>query len=168
MSKIISLTVALVFHFCCAYSQSIVTVIPTVKPPYSTLLSEYYSGDQERLSVMLINTDASQPFLQGYLRVTIEGQGVKLQSTPYGNYPTIDLMNGAPVIVGQSDLAPYFRPQNLIGSTGAGQNRLPEGFYSFCFEVFEKNTNRILSTRQCATAYLQLNDPSFLTLPEKF
>jgi len=167
MMRIFSLTFLLVFHFFCAYAQSVVTVIPSVRPPYSTLLSEYYSGDQERLSVMLINTDASQPFLQGYLRVTVEGQGVKLQSSPYGNYPAIDLMNGAPVTVSQSDLAPYFRPENLIGSTGAGQNRLPEGFYNFCFEVFEKNTHRILSTKQCAQAYLQLNDPAFLILPEK-
>jgi len=150
-----------------AFAQRPVQVITTVRPAYSTLLSEYYSGDQEKLSVMLINTDASQPFLQVYLRMTIEGQGVKLQTTPYGNYPTIDVMQGAPVTVSQSDLAPYFSSQNLIGSTGAGQNRLPEGFYQFCFEVYEKNTNRLVGDKQCAQAYLTLSDPPFLTMPEK-
>lgn len=149
-----------------SFGQGSIQVIPSVLPPYSTLLSEYYSGDQNRLSVTLLNTDAGEPFLQGYLRMTIEGQGVKLQTLPYGNYPTIDLMSGSPVTVSQSDLAPYFNPQHLSG-TGLLQNRLPEGFYQFCFEVLEKNTGRLIGTKQCAQAYLTLSDPAFLTLPEK-
>jgi hypothetical protein len=160
---------SLVFFLLCslvAFAQRPVQVIPTVMPPYSTLLSEYYSGTQPRLSVMLLNTDSNEPFLQVYLRMSIVGQGVNLQSTPYGNYPTIDLMTGAMVTVSQSDLAPYFNSHNLIGNTGVGQNRLPEGFYEFCFEVYEKNTNRLVGDKKCAQAYLTLSDPPFLVLPE--
>lgn len=166
LTRIFSLLFILSFCFK-AFSQSPVQVIPSVLPPYSTLLSEYYSGDQARLSVTLLNTDAAEPFLQGYLRITIEGQGVKLQSVPFGNYPIIDLMTGAPVTVSQSDFAPYFTPQHLQGTGAGNQNRLPEGFYQFCFEVLEKNTGRLIGAKQCAQAYLTLSDPAFLILPEK-
>lgn len=166
LTRIFSLLFILSFSLP-AFSQSPVQVIPSVLPPYSTLLSEYYSGDQTRLSVTLLNTDAAEPFLQGYLRISIEGQGVKLQSVPFGNYPTIDLMTGAPVTVSQSDLAPYFSPQHLQGNGAGNQNRLPEGYYQFCFEVLEKNTGRLIGSKQCAQAYLTLSDPAFLVLPEK-
>ena len=125
-----------------AFSQvSPVQVLPSVLPPYSTLLSEYYTGDNTRLSVTLINTDFNEPQLKVYLRMTIEGQGVKLQSSDYGNYPSIELTPGLPVNLRQTDLAPYFSSQNLIVAASSGglrpQVRLPEGYYQFSFEAIE-------------------------------
>ena len=155
-----------------AYSQvSPVQVVPAVFAPYSTLLSEYYSGTSTRLSVTLINTDFNEPQLKVYLRMTIEGQGVKLQSNLYGNYPAIELTPGLPVTVSQSDLAPYFNVQNLAVAASAGglrpQVRLPEGYYQFSFEAIEVHTGRVVGNKQSAQAYLTLSDPPFLTMPEK-
>jgi len=154
-----------------AFSQvSPVQVLPSVLPPYSTLLSEYYTGDNTRLSVTLINTDFNEPQLKVYLRMTIEGQGVKLQSSDYGNYPSIELTPGLPVTLRQTDLAPYFSSQNLIVAASSGglrpQVRLPEGYYQFSFEAIEVTTKRVVGNKQSAQAYLTLSDPPFLTMPE--
>ncbi len=161
----------LAFSGVTAYSQvSPVQIVPAVFAPYSTLLSEYYSGTNTRLSVTLINTDFNEPQLKVYLRMTIEGQGVKLQSNLYGNYPPIELTPGLPVTVSQSDLAPYFSVQNLAVTAGAGlrpQVRLPEGYYQFSFEAIEVHTARVVGNKQSAQAYLTLSDPPFLTMPEK-
>ncbi|MDB5272068.1 MAG: Fibronectin type domain protein [Chitinophagaceae bacterium] len=149
-----------------ATAQAPVQLSASVQGPYSTLLSEYYN-DQARLSVALLNTSATETFLQVYLKMSIEGQGIKLQSAAFANYPSIDLTSGYSVILRQKDLAPYFNPRNLQGSTASGLSRLPEGDYQFCFEVYERNTGRLLSDKQCAQAYLTFSDQPFLTSPEK-
>lgn len=158
--------------YCFAFisnAQNSIQIIPSANPSNSVLLSDYSSGKQTSLSVLLRNIDASQPFLQGYLRITIEGQGVKLQTGSYGIFPTIDLMEGNTVNIGPSDLAIYFKPQYLQGSTGFGTNQpnvFPEGFYQFCFELLEKNSSRIIGSMQCVQANLSMSEPVDLRLPE--
>jgi hypothetical protein len=147
-----------------------VLIIPSASPANSTLLSDYYSGRQTGLSVLLRNTDVSQPLVQGYLRITIEGQGVKLQTGSYAIFPSIDLMEGSTLNIGPSELAVYFKPQSLQGSIGFGVNQanvFPEGFYQFCFEFLEKNTSRLIGTMQCVQANLSFSEPVDLSLPEE-
>ena len=151
------------------YSQNTVLIIPSVGASNSTLLSDYYTGRQTGLSVLLRNADARQPLVQGYLRITIEGQGVKLQTGSYAIFPSIDLMEGSTVNIPPSELAVYFKPQSLQGSIGFGVNQpnvFPEGFYQFCFEFLEKNTNRLIGSMQCVQANLSYSDPVDLNLPE--
>jgi len=151
------------------YPQHTVMIIPSASPSNSTLLSDYYSGRQTGLSVLLRNTDTRQPMVQGYLRVTIEGQGVKLQTGSYAIFPSIDLMEGSTVNIGPSELAVYFKPQSLQGSIGFGVNQpnvFPEGFYQFCFEFLDKNTSRLLGSMQCVQANLSYSEPVDLNLPE--
>jgi hypothetical protein len=152
-----------------ANAQNSVQIIPSASPSNGTLLSDYYTAKQTGLSVLLRNTDANQPLVQGYLRITIEGQGVKLQTGAYAIFPSIDLMEGNTVNIGPSELAIYFKPQNLQGSIGFGVNQpniFPEGFYQFCFELLEKNTSRLIGSMQCVQANLSYSEPVELSLPE--
>ncbi|MBC7486443.1 MAG: hypothetical protein H7282_06805 [Cytophagaceae bacterium] len=170
--KRIAYTVFLVWN-CFAYTicaqNNQVLIIPSANPSNSTLLSDYYMGRQTGLSLLLRNTDTNQPLVQGYLRINIEGQGVKLQTGSYAIFPSIDLMEGSTVNIGASDLAVYFKPQSLQGSIGFGVNQpnvFPEGFYQFCFELLEKNTNRLIGSMQCVQVNLSYIDPADLKLPE--
>ena len=152
-----------------ANAQNSVHIIPSASPSNSTLLSDYYTAKQTGLSILLRNTDANQTLVQGYLRITIEGQGVKLQTGSYAIFPSIDLMQASTVNLSPSDLAVYFKPQNLQGSIGFGVNQpnvFPEGFYQFCFEMLEKNTSRLIGSMQCVQANLLYNEPVDLSLPE--
>lgn len=167
--RIVFYLVAFLIAINSVYSQSAVMIIPSASPSNSTLLSDYYSGRQTGLSVLLRNTDARQAFVQGYLRITIEGQGVKLQTGSYAIFPSIDLMEGSTVNISPADLAVYFKPQYLQGSIGFGMNQpniFPEGFYQFCFELLEKNTNRLIGSMQCVQANLSHSEPVDLILPE--
>jgi len=149
-----------------------VQVMPVLVPPYSLNTSDYYNGTSERLAVVLTNTDLQKPVLNVRLRMYIEGQNAKLQSRDGVYYPTITLDAGIPQRISLGDLAPYFNIDNLnfAGITRAmyAQNgKLPEGFYSFCFEVIEVNTGKVLSRKSCSMAYITLSDPPLLNLPLK-
>ncbi|MFL0112491.1 hypothetical protein V2594_06615, partial [Tenacibaculum maritimum] len=68
------------------------------------------------------------------------------------------------------DLSSYFEPNNLIGITPRQyQKSLPEGVYTFCWEVYDAFTNEQLNhpTLGCSNIYLLLNDPPFLNVPYK-
>ncbi len=151
-------------------AQYPVQIIPSVSSSNSILLSDYYNGTQNGLSLLIRNTDYRQPMVQGYLRLTIEGQGVKLQTGSYAIFPSIDLMEGSTVHLGPSELAVYFKPQYLQGSIGFGVNQpnvFPEGFYQFCFEFLEKNSSRLIGSMQCVQANLSFSEPVDLVLPEQ-
>ncbi|MDY0907606.1 fibronectin type III domain-containing protein [Pedobacter sp. CFBP9032] len=149
-----------------------VQVMPVLVPPYSLNTSDYYNGTTERLAVVLTNTDLQKPVLNVRLRMYIEGQNAKLQSRDGVYYPTITLDAGIPQRISLSDLAPYFNIDhlNFSGITRAmyaQSGKLPEGFYSFCFEVIEVNTSQVLSRKSCSMAYITLSDPPLLNLPLK-
>lgn len=155
--------------FFSAFSQNVVQVTPYVTASNSTLLSDYYHARQNSFSVMLRNVDYNKPMVQVYLRITIEGQGVKLKNGSYAIFPAVDLMQGNLVNLGPSELAVYFKPENLQGSIGFGVNQpnvFPEGFYEICIEVLEKNTNRILGNAECVQANFMFSEPVELSLPE--
>ncbi|MCX6210834.1 MAG: hypothetical protein NTZ59_15350, partial [Bacteroidetes bacterium] len=98
-------------------------------------------------------------------------QLASLFTTEYGNYPTISLDAGVPQRLSMSDLAPYFNPNNLefTGSMTKAQylqqNKLPEGFYSFCFQAIEVNTNKVVSESTCSNVWISLSDPPLLNTP---
>ena len=45
--------------------------------------------------------------------------------------------------------------------------KLPQGFYTFCIEVYDYNSNRLLSNKSCVGALLQLNDIPLVQNPFK-
>ncbi|MCP4460160.1 MAG: hypothetical protein GY816_19375 [Cytophagales bacterium] len=143
-----------------------------ITPPYSVNLPDYVAVGSERMALNVILTDISRTQLDAQLRVTIEGQGIRIETNPNYMPPRLSLLSGFNSRLIAADLEPYFRPENLIfkgmssrqyvNSGGA----LPEGVYRFCFEVLEYNRNVKISNTTCVTAWLILNDPPMINLPK--
>jgi len=149
-----------------------VQAITQLIPPYSPRLSDYYQGDHERLIVTLTNQDMLKPQLRIRLRMTIEGQGVRIQSNDAGYFPELLLDTGIPRRLSLQDLAPYFQSTNLL-MQGISRNQyerdaqLPEGYYRFMFQAVEVGTGQVVSRPQYAMAWLKLSEPPLLNLPLK-
>ncbi|HEX6427766.1 MAG TPA: fibronectin type III domain-containing protein, partial [Niastella sp.] len=149
-----------------------VQVVSQLLPPYTLNVSDYCQGTQEKLVVLLNNTDLTKPVLQVRLKMSIQGQNAKLKSRDGVYYPPITLEGGAPNRITLADLAPYFNLDNLdvegiTRSQYQKSQKLPEGFYQFCFEAYEYNTNRLVGRSHCAMAWISLLDPPLLNLPRK-
>jgi TANFOR domain-containing protein len=149
-----------------------VQVVPQLLPPYTLNFSDYYQGTQEKLVVLLTNTDLTKPALQVRLKMSIQGQSANFKSRDGVYYPPITLDGGAPQRITLADLAPYFNLDNLdvagVTRSQFQQNqKLPEGFYQFCFEAYEYNTNRLVGRSNCAMAWISLQEPPLLNLPVK-
>ncbi|NTE03448.1 hypothetical protein G6M26_07950 [Agrobacterium tumefaciens] len=170
--KLIALCSFLAFSLTTKAQIYPVQVMPVLVPPYSLNTSDFYNGTAEKLAVVLTNTDLQKPALSVRLRMYIESQGAKLQSKDGVYYPTITLDAGIPQRISLGELAPYFNIDNLSFSgitraMYAQKGKLPEGFYSFCFEAIEVNTGKVLSRKSCSMAYITLSDPPLLNLPLK-
>ncbi len=145
-----------------------VDITPQVIPPYSLQLSEYTTSASEKVLVNLLLTDITRSNLEIRLKLYIENNaGLSIQSTDVviGANP-IFLDGGIPLRLSNIDLQPYFAFQNLTGITPQKYGTsLPEGMYRFCFEAYEVISGKQISRKSCAMAYLVLNDPPFLNLP---
>ena len=136
-------------------------------PPYSVYLSDYAN---ERLVVQLQLRDISKGEIPVRLRWQIRGGGVYLETnTTYLPVPnTVGV--GMPLRLDGYDLAPYLRPENLLGNGGTAawrrQAQLPEGRYTFCVQVLDDVTGAVVSNAACASAWLLRHEPPFLNLPE--
>lgn len=147
-----------------------VQVTPQVIPPYSLKLSDYGTAASDRLIVNLFLIDINETNRQVGLRLFIESNdGVAIRSTdPVVGANPITLDGGIPLRLINADLQAYFSLQNLVGISPQQYNTtLPEGLYRFCFEVYDYLSGQVISRKSCATAYLVLNDPPFLNLPNR-
>ena len=147
-----------------------VQVNPQMIPPYSLKIPEYETAQSERIVVNLLSIDVTDISRRVALKVYIENnEGFSAQSNDVvvGANPIV-LDGGIPVRLTNIDLQAYFSFQNLRGISPQQYNKtLSEGLYRFCFEVFDARTGQQLSKKSCATAYLVLNDPPFLNLPNR-
>ncbi len=154
-----------------AKAQYPVQIIPQLVSPYTLNLSDYYTGTTPKMFVTLTNRDMQRPVAYVRLKMSITGQLASVFTTDYGSYPAIALDAGVPQRLSMSDLAPYFNPNNLefTGSMSKAQylqqNKLPEGFYTFCFQAIEINTNKVVSENTCTTVWISLSDPPLLNTP---
>jgi hypothetical protein len=156
-----------------AQAQTPVQVTPQLLPPYSLQVSEYYSGIQPKLQVLLLNRDINQPTIQVKLKMTVESQNCKLRTKDNAVTPTFTLTNGVPYYLTPQDLQTFFSSANLDFGGGYSQQqydqtgRLPEGLYSFYFEAFELYTGNLVSNKGFALGWLTLADPPLLNTPAK-
>ncbi len=146
-----------------------ITVVPQVNSPAPVNFYNYADGTtiNSPLRVQLLLSDISISNLQIRLKVSFEGQGIAFESRDLvvgGNPLFID--GGAPLVLRNTELAPYFEFQNLqgINANVYGQT-IPEGSYQFCFEVFDFTTGNRLSSKTCATTFIFKNEPPLLNLP---
>ncbi|MFL0093028.1 hypothetical protein, partial [Tenacibaculum maritimum] len=116
-------------------------------------------------------TDVVANNKQVRLKLRIQGNGLDIRSVDFVHGASPIFLNGG--VSNQYtniDLSSYFEPNNLIGITPRQyQKSLPEGVYTFCWEVYDAFTNEQLNhpTLGCSNIYLLLNDPPFLNVPYK-
>lgn len=141
-------------------------------PPYSTYLADYVAPGTNRLSINVLLTELDRVEYPVKLRVTIEGGGVTLRTHDRYAPAPITLQGGMLEMLTAVDLAPYFDPMNLQFSGGLRSDQfqrtgqLPEGFYRFCVEVLDYNSGTVVSNTGCASAWLILNEPPLINLPQ--
>jgi hypothetical protein len=148
-----------------------VRVSTRLVPPYSLKLSDYSSGITDRIA-FTVSADVSRPDLQVKFKLTIEGQNVTISTNPAFNPPPFNLRGGIPEYLAGWNLVDYFNPNNLIfqGMTRQQFERtgtLPEGLYRFQLEVLEYNRGVKISNTGIANAWLILNDPPVINLPQQ-
>lgn len=139
-------------------------------PPYALRLSDYTTSATDRFVLNALLADVTKAELHVRFRISIVGQNVKLETKPEYIGSPITLQGGIPLRLTNVELAEYFDP-NHLNFSGISKNDflktgfLPEGFYQFCFEVYEYNRGVKISNTICAPAWLILNDPPLINLP---
>ncbi|MEQ8681935.1 MAG: fibronectin type III domain-containing protein [Cyclobacteriaceae bacterium] len=120
---------------------------------------------------MLVNLlELDRPNLQIKFRITIEGAGITLRTSPAFMPRPLNIQGGVPELFTGADFASYFNPDHMdfSGITRAAFKRsgqLPEGFYTFTLEVLEYNRNVRISNQSVSYAWIVLNDPPLLNTP---
>ncbi|TRX62710.1 hypothetical protein FNH22_01030 [Fulvivirga sp. M361] len=140
-------------------------------PPNSVYFHDYFSTGSERLRLTLLFNDFNEPSRDVFLRFTLEGNGITISSKQdFVPSQTFTLVPGVPTMVTSSDLQEFADVSNLnfsgVSSDFLNQNgRLSEGLYSFCFEIVDLESGRVLSRRSCANVWVLLKDPPFMIAP---
>ncbi|MCD0474777.1 fibronectin type III domain-containing protein [Flavobacterium sp. EDS] len=146
-----------------------VQLTPVFNSPYSVKLSDYATSMDTKMRLLINPTDISISQRQVRLKLHIQGNGLNIQTSDYmvGQRP-IFINGGELQTLTNTDIGALFRLENLQGITALQYaNGLPEGMYSFCFEMFDYMTNQRISQKSCASLYLILNDPPLLNTPQK-
>lgn len=146
-----------------------VTLSPIIQPPYSIYLSNYFISGQERFIMNAAFNDLNEVSLQVRLKVTIEGQGIRLTTAANYKGSPITIYPGSNVIDPQ-DIRPYFNFNNLDAAGISKQQllrtgALPEGFYTFCIEMLDYPSGISVSNLGCTSATLIRNMPPIHVSP---
>ncbi|WP_238354547.1 hypothetical protein [Fulvivirga marina] len=155
-----------------AFSQMYpVNATTQIAPPYSVFISDYVAPGSEQLKLNLFLRDLTEPVYDVRLRLVIKGQGVRIETSPTYNPAPITIEGGLSTWLDATDLAPLFESRNLIFSGYSKSEferygRLPEGFYQFCFTVYDYRHPEIqLSQQSCQNLWLVRPDPPMLNQP---
>nr|WP_320120383.1 fibronectin type III domain-containing protein [uncultured Marinifilum sp.] len=140
-------------------------------PPYSVHLADYYKGGNQKLLVNLTLKDLQRTDLSVRLRISIEGQGIKLTTKDdFVPKNPVLLLPGTPELLYGDRLEEYLAPEHL-NFAGITKNqflktgRLPEGVYKFTVEVFEARRKEKVSNTATTMAWMILNEPPVITTP---
>lgn len=142
-----------------------------IAPPYSVFISDYVAPGSEQLKLNLFLRDLTEPVYDVRIRLVIEGQGVRIETSPAYNPPPVTIEGGVSTWLDAADLAPLFESRNMIFSGYSKSEferygRLPEGFYQFCFTVYDYQHPEIqLSQQSCQNLWLVRPDPPMLNQP---
>ncbi len=147
-----------------------VTVNANLQPPSSTYFSDFTTPGSEKLKVNLIFNDYNEPDYDVRLKLTITGQGITLSTSPNFQPSPLKLFPGVNALTG-SDLEEYLNLANL-DVTGTDRQQLqqsgalPEGFYTFCIQVFDYRRGDVALSREgCASSVLRKNNPPIPAFP---
>ncbi|GAB4054575.1 hypothetical protein GCM10028810_63530 [Spirosoma litoris] len=138
--------------------------------PFSQRLSDYFSSDK-RLLVDLLLKDLTKSTVQVYLKWSIEGVGIRVQSRDTYLPPSfITLQRGVVNRLKGSDLQTnYFNPAAIetqgIDPRSVYAIELPEGFYTLKVQAFEAATGQVVSNVSETYMVLAYPQPPILNLP---
>ena len=166
----IYLFVLFLFFSAAGYAQLYpVQLTPVFNSPYSVKISDYATSMDTKMQLLVNPTDISISQRQVRLKLYIQGNGLNIQSSDYiQGQPPVFINGGELQTLTNTDIAALFRLENLQGITASQYaNGLPEGMYSFCFEMYDFATNQKISQKSCASLYLILNDPPLLNTPQR-
>lgn len=145
-----------------------VQLTPIFNSPYSVKISDYATSMDTKMQLLINPNDISINNRQVRLKLFIQGNGINIQSSDYvQGLPPLYINGGELKTITNTDISALFRLENLQGiSANQYANPLPEGMYSFCFEMYDYVTNQKISRKSCANLYLILNDPPLLNTPQ--
>lgn len=140
--------------------------------PFSCYLSDYANPGEEKLKLLVTFNDFTKPQYNIKLKISVQGQGISINSKSYYFAGPFTLEPGIPLEISGSDLYGLLSSQNLdfqgISQAQYEQKKvLPEGYYSVCVTAYDFNNPVPLqvSNAACAQAWMILSDPPFLNLP---
>ncbi len=150
------------------YPTSATVIMP---PPHPVYINDYYGIGSNAFQAILNLNDLNELTWDVRLRITVEGEGIRLTSKPSYIPPfPISITKGIPTTLSGSDFAGYFDVNNLNleGITAASLNqsgKLPEGLYNFCVEILDYNSGTPISSVSCQTIFIFFEPPPVLLQP---
>jgi hypothetical protein len=148
------------------------TVAPVLGEPYTLFLNDYSTPGSNTLRANIVFNDFNEASWNFRLRIKIESNAIRLETREeFRPSNPITLAPGIARTISGADWEDYFNYNNLtISGTSMSQlvnsgGRLPEGLYSFCFQVIDYETGDPLSQEVCQTAWLKLMDPPRINQP---
>jgi len=168
-TNILILNLVLLFSGFAQQYPTSATVI--MVPPHPVYVSDYYGIGSSAFQTILNLNDLNELTWDVRLKITIEGEGIKLESkqTYIPSFP-ITLTAGIPTTLSGSDFAGYFDINNLnlegITTQSLTQSgKLPEGLYNFCVEILDYQTGTSLSLTSCQTVFIFFEPPPVILQP---
>jgi hypothetical protein len=149
-----------------------VQVTPQLIPPYSVYLSDYATPGTEKLRVIAVQKDLTQPSYQIRLVMSVEWNGRVIMRTSRAFNPApINLSAGIPTIISGAELAPYLDSRN-IDFIGYDRNQyertksLPEGSYQLIFTAYDYRRQDVqVSNTGTSFYYLAKSEPPLINFP---
>lgn len=148
-----------------------VSVALNIAPPTSVYLSDFSTAGSQRLTLLINQNDENEPVLDVAFNLSIEGNGILLQSDPNFPFQPFAMDFGMNSLSG-FDLDQYLNLANMIIS-GADPTEiiqtgsLPEGMYTFCIEVTDYlRRDKVISQQSCSMTTLLKNNPPQTVFPE--
>ncbi|MEL6835481.1 MAG: fibronectin type III domain-containing protein [Bacteroidota bacterium] len=149
-----------------------VTIATQSVPPHTGNLADMVAPGLERLGATLILNDRNELSYQVRLKVEISGQGITLTTKESLVPNPITLSYGTPTQLSGIELSEYLDINNLDFSGFSreeylSEGRLPEGFYSVCFTVFDydRSNESPVSLVGCTSMNVILHDPPVILSP---
>jgi hypothetical protein len=141
-------------------------------PPYSVYLSDYATAGNEKLRVILVQRDLTQPSYQLRLVMTVELNGRVIMRTSRGFNPApISLSPGIPTVISGAELSPYLDSRNIdfVGYSREQYERtkaLPEGSYQITFTAYDYRRQDVqVSNPGSSFYYLAKSEPPLINFP---
>lgn len=150
-----------------------VTASTQVIPPYSVYLPDYAVPGSDKLRVILVQNDLTQPSYDVILQMTVEQNGTLIMRTSAAFHPRpLTLTSGVPTIIGGADLSAYLSTNNIDFSGGFSRENydrtkaLPEGAYRITFTAFDYRRPTVqVSNAGSNVFFFQKSEPPLLNLP---